>query len=144
MNGNKIGPRSFPRGSFRFDKSAGRIAFPYRERVYFSTSVEDFLGNACPPRMDAVYIDVYTSLISMAGIIISIESARYSLLLWIIFDRIREIISRKRFLNFQSFLDLVLPFLLFYFLYSVKQASQIIIILTLDALPQILSKRTRV
>ena len=143
MNGNKIGPRSFPRGSFRFDKSAGRIAFPYRERVYFSTSVEDFLGNACS-RMDAVCIHVYTSLISMAGIIISIESARYSLLLWIIFDRIREIISRKRFLNFQSFLDLVLPFLLFYFLYSVKQASQIIIILTLDALPQILSKRTRV
>lgn len=142
MNGNKIGPRSFPRGSFRFDKSAGRIAFPYRERVCFSTSVEDFLGNACPPRMDAVCIHVHTSLISMAGIIISIESARYSLLLWIIFDRIREIISRKRFLNFQSFL--VLPLLLFYFLYSVKQASQIIIILTLDALPQILSKRTRV
>lgn len=141
MNGNKIGPRSFPRGSFRFDKSAGRIAFPYRERVYFSTSVEDFLGNACS-RMDAVCIHVYTSLISMAGIIISIESARYSLLFWIIFDRIREIISRKRFLNFQSFL--VLPLLLFYFLYSVKQASQIIIILTLDALPQILSKRTRV
>lgn len=141
MNGNKIGPRSFPRGSFRFDKSAGRIAFPYRERVYFSTSVKDFLGNACS-RMDAVCIHVYTSLISMAGIIISIESARYSLLLWIIFDRIREIISRKRFLNFQSFL--VLPLLLFYFLYSVKQASQIIIILTLDALPQILSKRTRV
>lgn len=73
MNGNKIGQqRSFPRGSFRFDKSAGRIAFPYCERAYRYTfpPVEDFLGssNVCCSRMDMpyAYIRMYTSWISMA------------------------------------------------------------------------------